>query len=146
MKLPANISSEHTLQLEYLALSSPLKEEWKELKLLGWEFFIVSQRRGRCYYRAKIITIPLWALLSSRPNYWIYYLAHEMAHTPMNTDHNAAFMREFQRICPKNLWFYETEYKPRNAAAAGISFIPEGVIPENEIIRATATYDILLSL
>ena len=50
-----------------------------------------------------------------------YYIANELAHIgwPGNK-HDAPFMKRFKSICPEDLWHLELNYKPRNAAAAGI--------------------------
>lgn len=80
------------------------------------------------------IGIPLWIWDSdSRKSVYgkrvslmgslFYYIAHELAHfyADPGANHGPEFMREFKRLCPEELWWLETTYKPRNAKAAGIS-------------------------
>lgn len=92
--------------------------------------YVVDQRCGRAYYAKRMITLPVWVF--TRPQgkgFSLYYLAHELAHVA-NYDagtfdsrrpHGPAFMEEFKKLCPKEYQHFETGYKPRNAAAAGIS-------------------------
>lgn len=97
-----------------------IRSAFLDLDSKGWKFYPVKQQRGRCYYSAKVITIPVWAILKG-PEYAIYYIAHEMAHAyqPFQ-DHNQNFMEQFKKLCPKHLWHHELDYKPRAAIAAGI--------------------------
>ena len=51
-----------------------------------------------------------------------YYLAHEMAHVKARTgDHRVEFMIAFKELCHEKVQWYETIYKPRNAALGGIN-------------------------
>ena len=93
----------------------------------------VRANRGFAHYRARRITVPSWAF-SKFPmdadcniRYLTWYLAHELAHIAnwdeFNTladSHGPNFMRHLKRICPENCVEFELDYKPRNAAAAGI--------------------------
>ena len=127
MKLKANIDQLRTAALIHSILSSSLSPYYKELIQNGWQFYAVNQQRGRCYYRDKVITIPLWALEAlqqvKKPNYWIWYVAHEMSHAFDKTysNHGFEFMMQLKRICPADCVHYELNYKPANASAAGIS-------------------------
>lgn len=103
------------------------KVKWYGMQLLidgGWKFYVVNQRRGRCYYASKVITIPAWVF--RRPiDYKEWYLSHEMAHAldkenGTKSDHGPLFMYFLKCICPEDCVHYEIEYKPRNAVAAGI--------------------------
>ena len=98
-----------------------IRATFLDLDSKGWKFYPVKQHRGRCYYAAKTITIPVWAILKGA-EYATYYIAHEMAHAycPWQ-NHNIVFMTKFKTICPQHLWHYEIDYKPRNAIAAGIT-------------------------
>ncbi len=90
----------------------------------GWTFYIVSQRRGRCYPKHKVITIPLWVFGREDKEYAVYYIAHELAHMGWGDNeasHGIEFMQRFKLICPEHLQHYELLYKPRNAKAAGIT-------------------------
>lgn len=88
----------------------------------GWKFYPVSQNRGRCYYRGKVITIPVFAIL--RPtDYKTWYISHEMAHAfdTSRSNHGDPFMRILKDICPPEWVHHELGYKPRNAARNGIT-------------------------
>ena len=88
----------------------------------GWRFYAVSQLRGRCYYRPKVITIPVHAIV--RPiDYKTWYISHELAHAydAARSNHGDPFMRELIRICPPEYIHHELGYKPRNAARNGIT-------------------------
>lgn len=90
----------------------------------GYTLYCVDQHRGRCYFDPKVITIPKWAYDKSQA-YRTYYLAHELAHAIAfresgERQHGVGFYKVFLRICPEHLQHYELNYKPRNAAAAGI--------------------------
>ena len=111
-------------------LPEDVKQRARELIQDGWRIEIVKQSRGRCYYQSKLITVPEWALRDSREGFKTYYLCHEMAHAfhyqSPGFDHNAdphgsQFMDWLIRICPKQYLHYELGYKPRYAAAAGIT-------------------------
>jgi len=137
MKKPANIVEfAATLLRNAASKYSILAAEYDTAYRNGWRFYVVNQQRGRCYYNAKIITIPLWTYKENHDKeYRLYYLAHELAHIAAGweNDHNQVFMRELKRICPAHLVHYELGYKPRNAAAAGItqpikSFTDKGII------------------
>ena len=103
----------------------------------GYTVYAVDQRRGGVKRSAKTCTIPRWCVerpetaagitkieLSNNSllkDYWIYYLAHEIAHVLSDDmSHGAVFMKKFIEICPEHLQFFELGYKPRNAKAAGI--------------------------
>lgn len=125
-KLPANIDGIKTAQLQLSILNSPLVAEYNRLVELGWQFFAVDQDRGRCYGRARIITIPVWVFTRSqiKHNYWVWYVAHEMAHaSTLGDNHGALFMKKLIELCPEDCIHYEIGYKPRNAVAAGIGMI-----------------------
>ena len=109
-----------SLQQEVEAAVSILLDE-AETTLSDWRFYVTDTRRGRCWLSSRFMSIPLWAYRRGT-DYFLYYVSHEMAHAiGTHKDHGPAFMKDFKRICPPNLWHYETAYKPRNAAAAGIS-------------------------
>ena len=91
-----------------------------------WNIFCVNQKRGKCIPSIKTITIPFWTFCQGDPAYWIYYLAHELAHAitfidNANDIHGPIFMSNFKRLCPVELQHYEYGYKPRNAARAGVA-------------------------
>lgn len=117
---PHNIVWDRMKEL-FIGAPESIKETARTLLSQGWKIYLVSQKRGRCYYMSKTITIPLWCLDSSKPGYKIWYIAHEFAHTfARGHNHDAKFMQELIRICPPEYVHYELGYKPRNAAAAGI--------------------------
>jgi len=103
-----------------------LKGYWNELRTRGWRFYVVDQGAGRCYYGHRVITIPLRVIpeKTAKIGYFTYYLAHEMAHVfaGHGAKHGQVFMDWLKKICPKEYWHYELEYKARNAAHAGIDY------------------------
>lgn len=94
----------------------------QELVSAGWAFKVSRGRRGFCYWVSRSLTIPKHALLSERPGYAEYYLAHEMAHAKAGKKaaHGPDFMDWLKHLCPPEFIHYELNYKPRNAKAAGI--------------------------
>lgn len=87
----------------------------------GWTFYAVNQQRGRCYYKGRVITIPVWAMVRSI-RYKQWYVSHEMAHAVAGSkaNHGPDFMAALRRICPESAIHHELSYKPRNATSAGI--------------------------
>lgn len=121
--IPYKISNEHT---RIIAKSSPeiTRTYASKLIAMGWKFYAVNQDRGRCYYRHKVITIPVW-VIEIRGTKLCWYFSHEMAHAysyinGTNDVHGPHFMKWLKKICPANCIHHELDYKPRNAAAAGI--------------------------
>lgn len=95
-----------------------------------WRMYAVDQKRGRCYYHRRTITIPIWALQREQKeaNYLSWYISHELAHmfswredAKAEDGHGPNFMRWLKFICPEHCQHYEYNYKPRNAMAAGVS-------------------------
>jgi hypothetical protein len=89
--------------------------------------YAVDQRRGRAYYKKRMVTIPLWIFERPRgEGYVIWYMAHELAHIAdydagnKNGNHGPGFMAQLKKLCPVQYQHFELNYKPRNAAAAGI--------------------------
>lgn len=124
---PNSINELKTLELSVSTYSFTLiYERIKELELMGWKVYVVNQSRGVCHDSKKYLTIPTW-VLSEPNNYWVQYLAHELAHTaPQCTGkgiamHGIEFMEEMKRLCPPELWYHELSYKPEMATLAGIS-------------------------
>jgi hypothetical protein len=105
------------------ALSANMKAVLEAAEKKSWLLYVVDQRRGFCSFRRKLVTVPYWVFTHKDPEYWLYYTAHELAHVVVGPahSHDFAFMTEFKKLCPVHLWHYETEYKPQNAVAAGIS-------------------------
>lgn len=125
---PYKISNQHT---PLIASSSPESVKIHGRKLIkeyDWRIYAVNQDRGRCYYRAKVITIPVWVIkIGGTELCW--YFCHEMAHAynfmaGTCDNHGPNFMAWLIRICPENAIEHELGYKPRNAAAAGIGKTP----------------------
>lgn len=105
-----------------------LEKRWAELAAQGWQLFVVNQKRGQCYDKQKWITIPLWAVLDKEPGYWVYYTAHEMAHTGICKSykygidvHGPEFQERLKQLCPIEYVHYELGYKNVQATQAGIS-------------------------
>lgn len=115
-----NIKNKETSFLP-LMVSKCVEQHIRILESQGWVFYVVDQTRGRCYYKPRIITIPLWATKKSR-DYLDWYVSHEIAHTYSVGDrHGSKFMEALKTVCPEESIHYELAYKPRNASAAGIS-------------------------
>lgn len=122
--IPANVCEIDTMKLCNAILDQPcFAQEYRILKEQGWQFFVVRQRCGRCYYDRKWITIPLWALHKekTRFGYWVWYVAHEISHAfTKGAMHGPVFMAKLKQLCPPEFVHYELEYKVDNAAIAGI--------------------------
>lgn len=118
----------HLVNREYIpqifsGLPDSVRAIAREMVADGWKFYAVDQHRGRCYYRAKTITIPVWAIKidAHKRGYKCWYICHEMAHAFCISDsHGPMFMARLQETCPPEYVHYEIGYKPRNAIAAGI--------------------------
>lgn len=104
-------------------VSEPTKVWARKLLADKWQFLATSQRASWSHSPYKQIAISDWAINSMRPGYKEYVICHEMAHAfaPKDEIHGARFMSWLQRICPPEYIHYELEYKPRNAASAGIT-------------------------
>ena len=118
---PANIDKTGMV-LMFKDVPESVKQYARALRDKGWHFYAVSQTRGRCYNRQKVITIPMWVILKKSLEYKTYYIAHEMAHAYDECKHNHddEFMAWLIKICPEECIHHELEYKPRNAARNGI--------------------------
>lgn len=107
--------------------------QWLRKRLLSYGIlskfpvYVTDTVRGRCDYKNQNVTVPLWAIQDGRvkEGYDIYYACHELAHAMAPSTkgdvHGAKFQAAFMSICPEEYWHYELEYKPRLAAAAGIT-------------------------
>ena len=120
---PANISQEHYSKL-FVGVAPVIRTHAIKLLKDDWKIHPVAQTRGRCYFNAKLITIPTWAIDRSI-EYKSWYIAHELAHAydKCKHMHGPEFMEWLKIICPKEFIHYELGYKPRNASAAGIGKI-----------------------
>ncbi|QDP50115.1 MAG: hypothetical protein Unbinned4311contig1001_5 [Prokaryotic dsDNA virus sp.] len=130
------------------------KDKLKEIKLT-----IRKQRRGYGGWswvgnvRRHYITIPLWVLENPKnarsqenmtdaeaERYFEYYVLHELAHVlqhfdnPNDSGHSELFYSHFTRICPEEIQHFESGYKPRLAAAAGVPKKSEEKADELEAI------------
>ena len=128
MRKPANVMQHQTNALRELLVAMQI-----ELPA-GYVVFVTDTGRGRCNYRHKTITVPQWAANNTKrgtqwhkgdKRYVEYYLAHECAHAftfeeTGERNHRGAFMQNFMKLCPPDLWHFETNYKPGLARAAGI--------------------------
>jgi hypothetical protein len=101
-----------------------VKDIARKFRADGWKYYAVSQQRGRCYYRPKVITIPQWVIEQKDITKKIWYISHEISHASAGwrAAHGPEFMETLKQICPENSIHHELGYKPRNAAAAGIGF------------------------
>lgn len=117
---PKKVCEIETLEVTSSLLKFPvLADRLHELESEGYKFYVVDQNRGYCDNHKRWITIPLWVLRKPY-GYWVQCVAHELAHT-VQTYHDAAFMREMQRLCPPEFWHFELEYKPEAARSVGIA-------------------------
>ncbi len=94
--------------------------------------FVTACRSGKASHKESLVRIPAFVfndkvnfcgkgLVDGGTAFAAYYLAHELAHVKAETGtHNASFMEAFTALCPPELQWYETIYKPKRAAAAGI--------------------------
>jgi hypothetical protein len=94
--------------------------------------FVTAARRGRANWRGRLVRVPTFVFndtinfagrgtVAGGDAFAAYYLAHELAHVAAKTGtHSPQFMAAFKELCPPELQWYETLYKPRAAAAAGI--------------------------
>ena len=94
--------------------------------------YVTTCRRGKASRKDAIVRVPDF-VFNERINFCekgliigghpfaAYYLAHELAHIKAATGtHNCRFMEAFKELCPPEIQWYETIYKPKRAAAAGI--------------------------
>lgn len=117
-------------------LTNKLREMYQLFPVLspatpkGVTIYAVNQRCGRAYYGKRMITVPTWAMTRGKgPGFDLYYLAHELAHVldfdsmtyNRRAPHGPSFMAHFKRLCPVEFQHFEIGYKPRRAAAAGIT-------------------------
>lgn len=118
--IPSNISQDG-MALMFRDVPELVKVYARQLRDSGWRFFAVDQTRGRCYYRAKIITIPMFAICKD-VKYKTWYISHEMSHAfdTARSNHGDPFMTLLKKICPSDCIHFELGYKPRNAARNGI--------------------------
>lgn len=95
--------------------------------------FVTTCRRGKAGLTAAMVRVPEFVfrdsvnfcgkeVINGGNEFAAYYLAHELAHIKAGTGtHNGRFMAAFKELCPPDLQWYETIYKPKRAAAAGIA-------------------------
>lgn len=117
-----NMASAEYAKRVFTDVDASVKEYAKTLMDKNWSFYAVAQQRGRCYQNQRVITIPIWVInRNTREKVW--YIAHEMSHAfdECRHEHGPEFMDWLKRICPQDCIHYELGYKPRNAAAAGIT-------------------------
>lgn len=141
---PKKVLDDKTLEVEFSLHDFPvLSTRWAELKQAGWNLYVVAQRRGVCNWIKKYITLPLWAIESPLgKGYWIYYLAHELAHTDTYREpgHGPLFMKRFKELCPIEYQHYELGYQRVGAEVAGITHEHAGKAKD---IKVKSMWDIL---
>ena len=137
-KRPINILPKETMKLDKLLFDERIIEYKKLLEAQGWQFYVVDQRRGACYYRDRRITIPLFAM-KREPRYLHWYISHELSHAfaGHTAKHGEYFMEWLVHICPANSVHFEITYKPRNATMHGISDNERQNILHKEILNLT---------
>jgi hypothetical protein len=120
----------------------------------GVTIYVTDSNNGRYRRNIKTVTVPVWAYnhtaskTNDDPAYAMYYVAHELAHAWVHADgggddsvHGARFYEWFKKLCPPQLWHYETEYKPRDAKRAGISTDPKTNEANAHGFEDVRTYD-----
>lgn len=94
--------------------------------------YIADVTRGQAHYKENMFTVPYWAFkpaypknLSSNGGYFIYYVAHELAHLigykkyGVRCNHDFRYYEVFMEICPKDCQHFELAYK-KTASKYGI--------------------------
>lgn len=117
-----NCISKEGMQLMFQNVPESVKDYARKLRdEHQWKYYAADHVRGHAFGKSRIIVIPMWAIKKDI-GYKTYYIAHELAHgfAGVHNQHNQVFMEWFKKICPPELWHHEIDYKPRNAAAAGI--------------------------
>lgn len=111
------IDSKKTLLLAYKAMNYPiLSQAYQIAKECGWQIVVKDINRGFCNNSESLIIIPVWAFKHKNPEFCIYYLAHELAHTERygihHTKHHGIEWRaEFIRLCPRHLVKFDLDYR-----------------------------------
>lgn len=102
-------------------LNDKASELFLSLHSQGWEFFAVDQSRGRCYYKTKTITIPVWAMQKST-EYLEWYVCHEISHVIAGhkASHGTTFQKVLASLCSQRAIRFELTYKAREVVRAGI--------------------------
>jgi len=107
--------------IENAALDAESKQVLREV----W-IYPVDQKNGRAYYNNNTVTVPKWAFELRRKGFTKHYAAHELAHMlahhkygKQGWNHGKRFYECLKILSPDTL-HYELDYKPKNAAAAGI--------------------------
>ncbi len=91
-----------------------------------FRMYVCDVRNGRTSYGKKYLTVPKWAYEDKREGYFVYYVAHELAHAfsylnGTNDQHGKHFYHFYSKLCPVEYQHYELEYKIRNAKRFGIN-------------------------
>ena len=90
----------------------------------GFSIWCTDTKKGRCSYRSGTLTVPIWVFKRDM-SYILWYACHEIAHTmaiaTKGNHHGPEFMAALISICPEDFLHHELGYKPRLAAAAGIT-------------------------
>lgn len=93
---------------------------------------VTNHRKGRARLSDRSVRVPAGVfkdrvdfcgkgLVDGGLPFAAYYLAHELAHIKAGSgEHGASFMAAFKELCPVDVQWYESIYKPKSAAAAGI--------------------------
>jgi hypothetical protein len=132
MKNLSNIQPQLQEQIDnmiaWILFHTPYYEFRKEVR-----GYIADVSRGQAIYKYNMFTVPYWAYkpthsknLSSKGGYFIYYVAHELAHLIAfkkhggRCNHDFRFYEVFKEVCPKNYQYFELDYK-KTASNYGIS-------------------------
>lgn len=120
--LPKKIDHELSAKLE-IAIEDLLygTKYWSKFKRLDVDCYITDTDTGRVKsrYGKRTLTVPKWAYESKGkkkgqddPDYFLYYVAHELSHLFSNHGHRKLFYKAFTQICPNYLQHHEIGYKP----------------------------------
>ena len=128
MTIP-RVDKDFTSQVRRVARRLIRRAKRKGYGEVDYVIYGAARVRGRARFATGVVTIPTWILLtfnmSNREGFLTYYVAHELAHLFArkyngHKGHGPAFMEWLKKLCPKDYWHYELDYKPRHAFAAGI--------------------------
>jgi len=99
----------------------------------GIKGYIADVRAGQAHYKDCVFTVPYWAYkpdypknLKTHGGYFIYYVAHELAHLLSfkkhgeKCNHDHRFYEIFREICPSQYQYFELGYK-KSSGKYGIS-------------------------
>lgn len=117
----ANLISYGATNTLLVGITPVMAQFIQDARSMGWKLYATDTSRGRCAYRERTVTVPLFAL-NRGLEYKLWYISHEVAHifAGSSAKHGPEFMRNLKLICPESSLVHEIGYKPLNAVKAGI--------------------------